>query len=154
RRVGRGRSPPAGARGGGRAPALAPASRRTADVALADPAAHGAYLAELGVEPSRVAVWHFGVEPEFTTPATRPPVPGQVLFYGRYLPLHGIDTIVDAAGLLGQRARFVLIGSGPERPRLEAAAARRGTPVPRRGEGPLAGVRGEASPPPLGHSGC
>ena len=134
---------PAGGARARLAAALDRASLRAADVVLADTAAHAEYLVELGAEPSRIAVWHFGVEPEFTTPATRPPVPGQVLFYGRYLPLHGIDTIVDAAGLLGQRARFVLIGSGPERPRLEAAAARRGTHVTWRGEVPLAVLRDE-----------
>src|SRR5262249_7238223 len=79
------------------AAALDRASMRAADLVLADTAAHADYLEELGVERERVAVWHFGVEPEFVTPSTRGPVPRRVLFYGRYLPLHGIDTIVRAA---------------------------------------------------------
>jgi glycosyltransferase involved in cell wall biosynthesis len=50
-----------------------------------------------------------------------------VLFYGRYLPLHGVDTIVGAAARLGARAEFVLIGRGPERAHAERLA--RGTPA-------------------------
>jgi glycosyltransferase involved in cell wall biosynthesis len=125
------------------AAALDRASLRAADVVLADTAAHADYLCELGVERDRVAVWHFGVEPEFVTPPPCAPVPGRVLFYGRHLPLHGIDTIVGAAALLGPGADFLLIGGGPERPRAEASAARLGARVTWRDEVPLAALRDE-----------
>jgi glycosyltransferase involved in cell wall biosynthesis len=120
--------------------ALARLDRQTlaaADVVLADTAAHGAYLRELGAPAQRVAVWYLGVEPEFL-PA-RPPVPEgrRVLFYGRYLPLHGVETIVGAAARLGTRAEFVLIGAGPERPGAVAAARARGIPLVWRDEVPL-----------------
>jgi len=107
------------------------------DLVLADTAAHAAYLRALGGPKVRAGVWHFGVEPEFLPPPPGTPEPGRVLFYGRYLPLHGLDVIVDAAARLGQRARFVLIGDGPERPRIEALARRREVAISWRDEIPL-----------------
>src|SRR5262249_55382981 len=66
-----------------------------------------------------------------------------VLFYGRYLPLHGVDTIVEAAAQLGARADVVLIGRGPERPRIEALARARGAAVTFRDEVPLTALPAE-----------
>ncbi len=123
--------------------ALDRATFRAADVVLADTAAHAAYLRELGAPPERVAVWHFGVEPEFVTPAVAAAVPRRVLFYGRYLPLHGVDTILRAAARLGDRADVVLIGGGPERSRMEALGARLGVRVAWREDMPLAALPGE-----------
>jgi glycosyltransferase involved in cell wall biosynthesis len=40
----------------------------TADLVLADTAAHAEYLVELGAPADRVAVWYLGVESEFVTP--------------------------------------------------------------------------------------
>jgi len=134
--------PPGGSRAR-LAAALDRASLRAADLVLADTAAHADYLEELGVERERVAVWHFGVEPEFVTPSTRAPVPRRVLFYGRYLPLHGIDTIVRAAAILGPHADVVLIGGGPERRGLQRRAERVGARITWRDEVPLAGLRDE-----------
>ena len=98
------------------------ATLRAADVVLADTAAHADDLVARGAPRERVAVWHLGVEPEFV--AARPARANgrRVLFYGRYLPLHGVDTIVGAAARLGARAEFVLIGRGPERARVEQLA--------------------------------
>jgi hypothetical protein len=44
-----------------------------------------------------------------------------VLYFGQYLPLHGLDVIVDAVGRLATRTdlRFVFIGTGEERARIE-----------------------------------
>jgi glycosyltransferase involved in cell wall biosynthesis len=116
--------------------ALDGASLRAADLVLADATAHADYLATLGVPRDRVATWHHGVEPEFEILEPRPRVARRVLFYGRYLPLHGIDTILEASTLLGDRADVVLAGDGPERPRMEALAARLGAPVTWRDEIP------------------
>src|SRR5204862_8173707 len=119
----------------GRAPAaLYRAALRAPDLMLADTAAHADYLGELGA--SQVAVWHLGVEPEFLPRPPVVPVARRVLFYGRYLPLHGVDTIVEAAARLGDRAEAVLIGGGPERPRLEAPARGRGGSVTFRDDAP------------------
>jgi glycosyltransferase involved in cell wall biosynthesis len=129
--------------GGLRARAIAAldrASLRAADLVLADTAAHGEYLAGLGAPAARVAAWHLGVEPEFLPARPAAPVPRRVLFYGRYLPLHGIDTIVEAASRLGPRAHLVLIGSGPERARVERLARERGAQVEWRDDVPLAAL--------------
>ncbi len=123
--------------------ALDRAAFRAADLVLADTAAHAAYLRELGAPADRVAVWHFGVEPEFTEPVAGHALPRRVLFYGRHLPLHGVDTILGAAARLGDRADVVLIGGGPERRRMEALAAQLGARVAWRDDVPLAALPGE-----------
>jgi glycosyltransferase involved in cell wall biosynthesis len=124
--------------------ALDRATFRRADLLLADTAAHADYLVDLGAPRERVGVWHLGVEPEFL-PARPAAVADarRVLFYGRYLPLHGIDTIVAAAARLGRRAEVVLVGSGPERSRIEAAARAAGAPVVFRDDVPLAQLPAE-----------
>jgi glycosyltransferase involved in cell wall biosynthesis len=117
------------------------ATLRAADLVLADTAAHAAYLSELGAE--RAAVWHLGAEPEFLVAHAAAAVPRRVLFYGRCLPLHGIETILRAATVLGERADLVLIGSGPERQRMEALARSGGAPVTWRDDVPLTELPGE-----------
>ncbi len=130
-----------------RARALARLDRATfaaADLVLADTAAHAEYFVELGAAPARVAPWYFGVEPELVAvPPAVPVLPRRVLFYGRCLPLHGLETIIGAAALLGDRADVVLIGRGPERARMEALATRLGAPVTWRDDVPLATLPAE-----------
>jgi glycosyltransferase involved in cell wall biosynthesis len=123
--------------------ALDRAAFRAADLVLADTEAHAEYLRRLGAPGDRVSVWHFGVEPEFVAAVARDVVPRRVLFYGRCLPLHGIETILAAAARLGDRADVVLIGGGPERPRLEALAAELRARVTWRDEVPLDVLPGE-----------
>ncbi|RMF20664.1 MAG: glycosyltransferase, partial [Deltaproteobacteria bacterium] len=45
----------------------------------------------------------------------------EVLYFGQYLPLHGLDVVVEAVSRLSVRdhLRFVFIGTGPERERIE-----------------------------------
>jgi glycosyltransferase involved in cell wall biosynthesis len=132
--------------GGVRARALAALDRASfgaADLVLADTAAHADYLAELGARRDRLAVWHLGVEPEFLPPRPRNPAGRRVLFYGRHLPLHGVDTIVAAAARLRDAAQFELIGSGPERGRAEELARRSGAPIRWREDVPLAALPAE-----------
>lgn len=132
--------------GGLRARAVAGLDRatfRAADLVLADTAAHAEYLVGLGAPRERVAVWPLGVEPEFLPARPAAPVPGRVLFYGRYLPLHGVDTIVAAAARLGARVELVLIGAGPERARIEALARASGARVTWRDPVPLAALPDE-----------
>lgn len=119
------------------------ATLRAADLVLADTAAHAAWYAELGARPGRVGVWHFGVEPEFRAAVLPAPQPRRVLFYGRGLPLHGLDTIVAAAARLGDRAAVTCIGTGPERARAEAQARALGVAIAWRDEVPLAELPGE-----------
>jgi glycosyltransferase involved in cell wall biosynthesis len=115
-------------------------SLRAADLVLADTAAHAEYLRALGAGADRVAAWHLGVEPEFLPARPAAPAARRVLFYGRYLPLHGIDAILGAAARLGPRADLVLIGTGPERARMERLARERGARVEWRDDVPLAAL--------------
>jgi glycosyltransferase involved in cell wall biosynthesis len=110
-----------------------------ADLVLVDTAAHAAYLAELAPD-ARLAVWPLGVEPEFRQACAPEPVARRVLFYGRYVPLHGTETIAAAAARLGPRAEVVMIGDGPERSRVEAQARAAGTRIAFRDEIPLAAL--------------
>jgi GT2 family glycosyltransferase/glycosyltransferase involved in cell wall biosynthesis len=103
---------------------------RAADVVVVDTTAHKEYFVErLGVDPARIAVCHLGVDNrafraseagEVAAPAD---ADGKVeiLWFGQYLPLHGLDAAVDAVGRLATRddVRFVFIGTGPERERIE-----------------------------------
>jgi glycosyltransferase involved in cell wall biosynthesis len=94
---------------------------QTASLILIDTEAHRQYLIDrFAVDPGRVATWHLGADLEAFPP--RPVAGGStssctVLFYGQFLPLHGVDVIVRAAHLLRDvpQIRFRLIGTGPER---------------------------------------
>ena len=118
------------------------ASLRAADVVLADTRAHAEYLTALGAPRERLAVWYLGAEPEFLPALPARPAPRRVLFYGRHLPLHGVETIVAAAARLGERAEVVLIGDGPERARAEALG-RGGARIAWRDAVPLASLPAE-----------
>jgi glycosyltransferase involved in cell wall biosynthesis len=120
--------------------ALDRVSWRRADLVLVDTAAHADYLAELGAPAERLAVSHLGAEPEFWTAPAAAPEPGRVLFVGRCVPLHGLETIVEAAARLGARAAFVVIGRGPDRAAAEARARALGVRMDWRDEVPLAAL--------------
>ena len=106
---------------------------RAADVVVVDTEAHRRYFVEvLGLEPSRLVCCHLGADPDafFPPQATRPADPGrplEVLWFGQYLPLHGLDVVVDAVGRLAMREdtrgrlRFTFLGTGEERARVEPA---------------------------------
>jgi glycosyltransferase involved in cell wall biosynthesis len=108
------------------------------DLVLADTAAHADYLAGLGVPRERVAVWYLGAEPEFLPAQPARETGNRVLYYGRFLPLHGLDTVVEAAARLGSRAEFVAIGDGPERLPMERHAQALGARITWRPPIPLA----------------
>jgi glycosyltransferase involved in cell wall biosynthesis len=101
----------------------------TPDLVLADTAAHAAYFAAHGARAERVAVWYLGVEPEFVELRERRAAGGRVLYYGSFLPLHGVRTIIDAASKLGTHGEVVMLGSGPERAAAEAYARERGVGI-------------------------
>lgn len=104
------------------------ATLRSADLVLADTEAHRTYMCErFGIPRSRIQTLYLGAEPAFYD--TVPPRDGparSVLFYGQYVPLHGVQVIVDAARRLAGRIDITLVGTGPSRPTVEAAA--RGIP--------------------------
>jgi glycosyltransferase involved in cell wall biosynthesis len=99
-----------------------------ADLVLADTETHRAYMCEtFRVPRARVQTLYLGAESPFygTVPLADRPL-RSVLFYGQYVPLHGVDTIIEAASQLAGRLEFTLVGTGPLRPTTEARA--RGLP--------------------------
>lgn len=85
------------------------------------------FAAKFGVAPERFAVAFVGVEPEAFPPRLcggplpAPNTPLTVLFYGQFIPLHGVETIVRAAQLTAdERIDWVLIGQGQEEGRIRA----------------------------------
>jgi len=97
---------------------------RAVDRVLMDTATHAAHVREtFGLADDHVqSVWvgaeteHF---PELPTGPERLSGPLKVLFYGQFIPLHGVDTIVRAAQMLEHEGvEFLLIGTGQEEARI------------------------------------
>jgi glycosyltransferase involved in cell wall biosynthesis len=93
------------------------AAMRTADLVLADTAAHAAYYrAAFSLRRTRFEVVPVGAGDRlFHPPETRRTGPAGCLvgFWGTYIPLHGVATIVEAAALLrDEPVRFELVGRG------------------------------------------
>lgn len=111
------------------------AAFRAADVVLVDTEAHGDYYAELfGVDRGRFLRSFVGEEDErFPRACLRDRAasdPYRVLFFGTYVPLHGVATILDAADLLrDEGVEFTLVGNGQEYEPLRERADAAGTPV-------------------------
>lgn len=101
---------------------------RVVDRIILDTRAHAEYFAAtFGIAPERFAVAFVGVEPEAFPPRPSgdprrdPGAPLTVLFYGQFIPLHGIDTIVRAAQMTaGDAIDWVLVGRGQEEGRIRA----------------------------------
>lgn len=90
-----------------------------ADHLVFDTHEHEAYFREHYRPSAPASVLEVGVDEEVFCPG--PPTLArqddfEVLFYGTYIPLHGIETILDAAHALRDREglRFTLIGQGQE----------------------------------------
>jgi glycosyltransferase involved in cell wall biosynthesis len=99
-----------------------------ADLLVFDTPEHRAYFTERYrlAKPSRIL--RVGVDEALfrplPVPAREPSAPCDVLFYGTYIPLQGIDTILAAADRLRSDGsiQFTLVGRGQEYPRLRALA--------------------------------
>ena len=98
---------------------------RRADVVFVDTEAHARRIESLfELPPQSCGAVMVGVETEHFRPsssrALRPPAtPLKVLFYGQFIPLHGIETIVAAARLMQEDAvEWTLIGRGQEAYRI------------------------------------
>ena len=97
-------------------------SCRAADRVVLETRAHADYFElTFGLPPKRMAVVHVGVEAQFFRPCPMPPAPRQadssvkVLFYGQFIPLHGIETIIRAAQAAGDAPiDWTIFGSGQE----------------------------------------
>lgn len=95
---------------------------RAADLVLLDTQAHADFFATTFSLPSRkLAAIFVGVEPEKfplrkrSTATARSEGRLTVLFFGQFIPLHGIDTIIRAAQMMeAEPVEWVLIGKGQE----------------------------------------
>jgi glycosyltransferase involved in cell wall biosynthesis len=73
-------------------------SMRAADLLIADTAAHAEFFAEVsGVDPSKIEVCFLGAEEPPFGPGWQAGESFRCLFYGKMIPLHGLDTILEAA---------------------------------------------------------
>jgi glycosyltransferase involved in cell wall biosynthesis len=94
-------------------------SLKAADIVLVDTDAHGRYFAQtFGLAPSRIVRAFVGVERETFRAGSiglSSEREKKVLFYGQFIPLHGVETVVEAARLLrGTPIKFKFIGTGQE----------------------------------------
>lgn len=103
---------------------------RMADRLVLDSEEHARYVAELhDVSPGRMDAVFVGAEEAafepvpFCAPDTQAR-PLELLFYGQFIPLQGIDTIVDAAiDPRGADYNWTIIGRGQEAARIDARLA-------------------------------
>jgi glycosyltransferase involved in cell wall biosynthesis len=102
---------------------------RLADRVLIDTEAHGRRLTEAyGVPPEKLLRVRVGADPT-ALPPEPPPLPDgegpvTVLYFGTYIALHGVPTILEAARKLADNRdiRFRLLGRGQDLPDAEARA--------------------------------
>ena len=102
-------------------------STRAADTILLDTRSHADYvraLYDLPVGKTR-SVWVGTEQAVFPrSPVKAPANTLRVLFYGQFIPLHGLDTIVEAAALIRDRGdtpamTFAIVGTGQEAGRID-----------------------------------
>lgn len=109
------KSHPAGSWGAEHAQRVDRAAVRFADLLLCDTQAHAHFFQHFYRVPrERCTVVPVGFDDAVFRPLPEPSVlPFRAAFFGSYLPLHGVDTIVEAARRLRHRnIRFLLVGSG------------------------------------------
>jgi glycosyltransferase involved in cell wall biosynthesis len=92
---------------------------RTADLVVADTEAHAVYFREsFGLAEAAVAVALVGAEDGLFRPGPPEGGPFHVLFVGKLIPLHGLETILAAAARVPQ-IPFVVVGDGQLAPLLD-----------------------------------
>jgi glycosyltransferase involved in cell wall biosynthesis len=96
---------------------------RAADLVVADTEANAAFLAGLSRLPrDRFAVCFVGAEDRVFAPGWDPEEPYTAVFVGKLIPLHGLETILEAARLAPE-LRLRIIGSGQLQPLLDTRPA-------------------------------
>jgi len=85
------------------------AAFRAPDLVVADTEAQAAFFRTLGAR--RVEVCLVGAEERVFTPGWQQPADFTCLFVGKLIPLHGLETILDAARRAPE-LRFHIVGSG------------------------------------------
>lgn len=81
-----------------------------------------------GVGRERMTTVYYGLPEKARRDRTRPSADGEfrIVTVGRLVPVKGVEHLLDAMALLsksGSTARLLIVGDGPERPRLERHAA-------------------------------
>jgi glycosyltransferase involved in cell wall biosynthesis len=105
---------------------------RLPDLLIADTPEYVQYYCQnYGLSPARFQRVELGVDDRVFSPRPRLQPPSdsfRVLYYGTFIPLHGVETVIRAAAELRDRPdiRIDLYGDGQERPPAEALAARLG----------------------------
>lgn len=106
---------------------------RLVQVPFLDTQAHARrFEAMMGLAPGSVGAVPLGTDPTLFPPRRRRTARGdamRVLFYGQFIPLHGLDTIVEAFAELQRRGapiRLTLAGVGQESARIHARVERLG----------------------------
>jgi len=98
-----------------------------ADTVLADTSCHAGFFAQtLGVAKDKIHVVYVGADETLfnAAPKRMAEGPAEVLFFGSFIPLHGAETIVEAARIYqGPSVRWCLLGDGPEKSACVTAAA-------------------------------
>jgi glycosyltransferase involved in cell wall biosynthesis len=129
------------------------AAFRLADLVLADTAAHREYYCRTyRLDAAKVAVVPLGYDDALFRP-TPAPVRSDgaftVLFFGSFLPLHGVEVVVEAARLVAAEdpaVRFRIVGDGRTFPEVRAAAKARGSAnIEFAGRVPLRDLPGETA---------
>lgn len=97
-----------------------------ADEVLVDTKAHAAFFTRrFLLPPNRVKVVYLGSRTDLFFPRLKEQKGTHVLFYGSYIPLQGIEYILDAAAILQTshpEVQFTLIGSGQTYPAIKKKA--------------------------------
>lgn len=109
---------------------------RQARLLTFDTSAHAQLFARLyDLPPEKLRSVFVGAEADAFAPSipadqsTKGDGPTHVLFYGQFIPLHGIETIIRAAALPdAQGMCWTIIGTGQDAPRIRAMLAK--TPLP------------------------
>ncbi len=99
---------------------------KVSQLLLSDTELHARYGVEnFGIKPNKYRTLYVGTNEElFNTNAIVPASKSnefKVLFYGTFLPLHGLDVILEAASLLKneKRIKFIIIGSDKHGDRMD-----------------------------------
>jgi glycosyltransferase involved in cell wall biosynthesis len=93
---------------------------RLADLVIADTEAHAAFFAELaGIDRPKIEVCLLGAEEPLFRPGWKRRERFHCLFFGKMIPLHGLDTIIEAARLTPEIV-FRIAGTGQLEGLLEA----------------------------------
>lgn len=84
-------------------------------------------------DPARFRLVQIGADDRYFQPVDAPPRSDgvfRVIYYGGYIPNHGVGTILEAAALLTDEPaiQFEMVGKGPERSKADALASKLALP--------------------------